>query len=44
MRNEAFSQKWALFTLKLGWFKTNAGTNIRPQNNMYLSGPEYPSS
>ena len=42
LRNEGFSQKWALFTLKLGWFKTNAGTNIRPQNNMYLSAPEYP--
>ena len=29
------------FTLKLGWLKTNAGTNIRPQNDMYLSASEY---
>ena len=28
---------WAYFTLKLGWLNTNAGTNIGPQNNMYLS-------
>ena len=43
LRNEDLSQEWAYFTLKLGWLKTNAGTNIRPQNNMYLSAPEYPS-
>ena len=30
---------WAYFTLKLGWLKTNVGTNIGPQNNMYLSAP-----
>ena len=30
---------WAYFALKLGWFKTNAGTNIGPQNDMYLSAP-----
>ena len=42
LRNEGLSQKWAYFTLKLGWLKTNAGTNRRPQNNMYLSAPEYP--
>ena len=29
----------AYFTLKLGWSKTNAGTNIGPQNDMYLSVP-----
>ena len=29
----------AYFTLKLGWSKTNAGTNIGPQNDMYLSAP-----
>ena len=39
LRNKSLSQK-AYFTLKLGWLKTNAGTNIGPQNNMYLSAPE----
>ena len=34
LRNEDLSQEWAYFTLKLGWLKTNAGTKIRPQNNM----------
>ena len=29
----------AYFTLKLGWLKTNAGTNIGPRNNMCLSAP-----
>ena len=43
LRNEDLSQHWACFTLKLGWLKTNAGTNIRPQNNMYLSALECPS-
>ena len=28
---------WAYFSLELGWLKTNAGTNIGPQDNMYLS-------
>ena len=28
-----------VFTLKLGWLEANAGTNIGPQNNMYLSAP-----
>ena len=28
---------WAYFTLKMGWLKTNAGTNIGPQNSVYLS-------
>ena len=37
-----FLIKWALFTLKLGWLKTNAGTDVRPQNNMYLSAPDTP--
>ena len=36
-------KKWAYFTLKeilkLGWLKTVAGTNIGPQNIMYLSAP-----
>ena len=37
LKNEDLSQKWAYFTLKLGWLKTSAETlNIRPQNNMYL--------
>ena len=30
---------WAYFTSKLGWLKTNAGTNIGPQNDMYLYSP-----
>ena len=25
-------RKWAYLTLKLGWFKISAGTNIGPQN------------
>ena len=28
---------WAYFTFRLGWLKTNAGANIGPQNNMYVS-------
>ena len=44
LRSEGLSQKWAYFTLKLYWLKTDVGRNIRPQNNMYLSAPEYPSS
>ena len=43
LQNEDLSQEWAYFNLKLGWLKTNAGTNIRPQNNIDLSAPEYPS-
>ena len=31
---------WAYFTLKLGWFKTTAGTNMGPQSDLYLSAPE----
>ena len=37
LRNTGLSKTWAYSTLKLGWFKTNAGTKIIPQNNMYLS-------
>ena len=33
---------WAYFTLKLGWLKTTAGTNMGPQNGMYLSTFGYP--
>ena len=32
---------WAYFTLKLGWLKTSAGTNMEPKNDMYLSAPGY---
>ena len=32
----------AYFTWKLGWLKTSAGTNMGPQNNMYLSAPDFP--
>ena len=39
--NKGLFQTWAYFTLKLGWLKTSAGTNIGPQNNMFLSTPVY---
>ena len=31
---------WAYFTLKLGWPKATAGTNMGKQNDIYLSAPE----
>ena len=31
--------KHGLITLKLDWFKSNAGTNTGQQNNLYLSAP-----
>ena len=33
---------WAYLTMKSGWFKTSAGTNMGPQNNTYLFAPGYP--
>ena len=34
-------KKVGLFQFKVGWFKTKAGTNLRPQKYMYLSAPAY---
>ena len=31
----------AYFTLKLGWFKAAARTNMGPQNDTYLPAPEF---
>ena len=44
LRNKGPSQNVGYFTLKLGWLKTNAGTNIGQQNDMHLSAPEAASN
>ena len=36
---QGLSYKVGLFQFKLGWFKIKAGTNLGPQNYMYLSAP-----
>ena len=33
------SKVWAYFTLKMGWLKASAGTNVGPQNIVYLFVP-----
>ena len=32
-------KKVILYQFKMGWFKAKTGTNLRPENYMYLSAP-----